>query len=673
MSNKEEPVIQYKNWIESVAEKTKYDKRVIQSFVQRYNIPQSPSIGTPRRIQIQKVSFSGTKKGRFENDFIFEFENLTSGLWGLFSDGNGKGKSTALEIIKWLLKGKTSEGLQSGVKSWIKKAELVLKSGKTFYSINIRQNEDEFSGELRKSDDGVDFNLYKEFSSEEEMSFVISEFMMSQLDLEKISSNRQGKNDLDSGMEVTHGWSALASAMFIGTSYGAIFGDLVIAGLPNRILNMYMGLPWIPTFAALKSLDGQLKNVAAVENKHKDRAEQDRQKRLIQIQSELKNKKKLIDDLTIPSATMEEYQRLMTEYNLFYALEKDVQREVLDCRSQVKEIKDIVNIDTIKLRNFKEDRAANKIFKQLNPTCCPHCEQKVTQAEIEKELNEHRCSICDKEMLDSEDANEIYEEMNKALKLSSDALEIAKKQSNIKEGKAKELRQKLSDQKDALDCYKRQLDSEEKERISIEILEKEIMKLEILESEYLNLNDIQDQDSDNLINNGEDELKQVDESLILKEALKETESRFKRMQEELLRDVNKKILEYCPKVGLKQYKNIKLNGQPSLKIEKDGGGTSFSRVSKGEQLRLKVIATIALISVAEERKVGRHPGFLIIDSPAAQEVNKEDLNNLIKGLESLCDELPHLQIVIASVANETLLEYIPEKRRKYAKGDEFLW
>ncbi|RZJ42344.1 MAG: hypothetical protein EOO19_13705 [Chryseobacterium sp.] len=173
--------------------------------------------------------------------------------------------------------------------------------------------------------------------------------------------------------------------------------------------------------------------------------------------------------------------------------------------------------------------------------------------------------------------------------------------------------------------------------------------------------------------NNDDKLPKIDEEKIVKEALKETESRFKSLQEDLLIDVNKKILEYCPKVGLNQYTNIVLSSQPTLKISKDGGDTSFSKVSKGEQLRLKVLATIALISVAEERKLGRHPGFILIDSPASQEVNKEDLNNLIIGIKELCHEIPHLQVLVASTANDTLLNHIPEEKRKYAEGAEYLW
>lgn len=673
MTKKAQEADQQKSWIDSVAEKTKYEKKIIQSFVRKYKIPQSPGLGTPRRVQIQRVSFSGTKRGLFENNFSFEFNDLSSGLWGLFSDGNGKGKSTALEVIKWLLKGRPSDALQSGVKSWIKSAALIIKSDEVYYTISVNQDDEYLSGEITKSIDGVRYNPYKEFSSEEDMASVISDFMMSQLDLEKILSSRHGTNELDAGSEVTHGWPALAAAMFIGTSYSAIFGDVAIAGLPNRILNMYMGLPWIPTYSSLKALEGQLKNVATVEEKHKDRAQEDRKKRLLEIQADLSNTEKMLSQIQVPKSNLQEYHALMNEYNMFYEMEKDAKRRALDCLSELEQVKAVAMSDRITLRNFTEDRAANKIFKQLNPTCCPHCEQKVTHEQIEKEKNEHRCSICDKTMLDSDDAEEIFAELQLAAKLSDEAYKKIGKQAKIKGKALEEAINLLSDKKDEISKYKDQLDADKQEHQKIESFEKEIMTLKILESEYIK--DPVSASPPNFVTNNEisNSSTNIDENLILKEALKETQNRFKGMQDDLLIDVNKKVLEYCSKVGLKQYNNVILNGAPSLKIYKDGGNTSFSKVSKGEQLRLKVVATIALISVAEERNLGRHPGFLVIDSPAAQEVNREDLNNLIAGLETLCEELPHLQIIVASVANDTLLEHIPESRRKYARGDEYLW
>ena len=78
------------------------------------------------------------------------------------------------------------------------------------------------------------------------------------------------------------------------------------------------------------------------------------------------------------------------------------------------------------------------------------------------------------------------------------------------------------------------------------------------------------------------------------------------------------------------------------------------------------MATIALLSVAEKKKVGRHPGLLLIDSPAAQEVTDHDVNNLIEGLKKLTKELPFLQIIIASRTTDVILDQIDEKNRKHA-------
>ena len=86
-----------------------------------------------------------------------------------------------------------------------------------------------------------------------------------------------------------------------------------------------------------------------------------------------------------------------------------------------------------------------------------------------------------------------------------------------------------------------------------------------------------------------------------------------------------------------------------------------------------VITTISLLSVAEKRKVGRHPGLLLIDSPRAQEVSDNDVNSLMEGLKKLTTELPFLQIIIASRATEVILNKIDKDHRKYAKGDDYLW
>ncbi|NNU33931.1 hypothetical protein HK413_06795 [Mucilaginibacter sp. S1162] len=99
------------------------------------------------------------------------------------------------------------------------------------------------------------------------MAEVVSDFWLNELGLNQIASFRQSGSEVEAGKEVVHGWPALAAALFIGTDYGALFGDTALSGLPTRILNMFLGLPWISTHAALKALDGQLKSEARGRNR----------------------------------------------------------------------------------------------------------------------------------------------------------------------------------------------------------------------------------------------------------------------------------------------------------------------------------------------------------------------------------------------------------------------
>lgn len=662
-------------WLESIAEKSGYDKKIVQQFLKKYNIKQSPSIGTPRRINFTSISFSGTKRGEYTNDFKFQFADLGAGIWGIFSEKNGKGKTTALEVVKWLFKGKPSSQLQSGVKSWIKNSELKFRIDERQFAIRIDQNDGLINGSILFIKDDSKISIVAEFINEVEMAEVVSDFWLNELGFSQIFSFRQSDSENETGKEVEHGWPALASALFIGTDYVALFGDTVMSGLPTRILNMFLGLPWISTHAALKALDGKLKSVASVEEVFEDRDKDNRRQRLAEIQSELKRKREVLAQKPLPEYNNEGYNYLLSQYNTNYTAEKTAYLELVDEEDKLDQVnREWIN-DKRKLNSFLEDKAANVVFKRLNPTCCPHCETKITAEKLEKEKNKHTCAICDSKMIKSDDSESILSELEDAVRESERMTQLLKNSTRSIRLRHSNLEQSVEDLKAALVEYDENLLKARNAQIELDSLSRDITRLEILEEEYKTEKTVEVNKSQITENKERIELVEieVDENKILQAAIKITQGRFKDLQEELLRDVNNRILDFCKKVGLNQYRSVNLTSNPHLKIEKDGGYTSYSNVSKGEQLRLKVIVTIALISVAEERGLGRHPGFLIIDSPAAQEVNPEDLESLIKGLEELCRVLPSLQILIASVASDTLLSHIDEKHRLLAKGDTFLW
>lgn len=661
-------------WLDSIAEKSGYDRKVVEQFLKKYNIKQSPNTGTPKRVSFLDISFSGQKKGKYNNDFKFEFTDLTPGIWGIISDKNGKGKTTVLEVTKWLFKGKASSDLQSGVKSWITEAALKFRIDDKKYLIRLKQTDSVVTGQIELLKGKINNSVVSEFNSEDEMAEVVSDFWLNELGLNEIASFRQSGSEVEAGKEILHGWPASAAALFIGTDYSALFGDTALSGLPTRILNMFLGLPWISTHAALKALDGQLKSEAQVETVFEDRDRENRRQRLAEIQNELKLKREELALKTVPQFNSDGYNDLQRQYNVNYASEKKAHLELIDEEDKAELVKKEWVLDKKKLNGFLEDKAANAVFKRLNPTCCPHCESKITAEQLEKEKNEHTCAICDKKMIDTDDSDAILSELEESVRASAAMFELMKNSVRLKKLRHVNLTQSIADLKAAMVEYEHNLQTLRAAQAELDGLKNEVTRLEILEEEYKIARTVdlpKPTVTEDKTENSAAEI--IDENKILQAALKITHARFKDLQEELLQDVNSRILDFCKKVGLNQYQSVALTSNPHLKLDKDGSPTSYSKVSKGEQLRLKVIVTIALISVAEERGLGRHPGFLVIDSPAAQEVNPDDLSSLIHGLKDLCEVLPSLQIIIASVASPTLLGHIDSKQRLHAKGDDFLW
>jgi hypothetical protein len=63
----------------------------------------------------------------------------------------------------------------------------------------------------------------------------------------------------------------------------------------------------------------------------------------------------------------------------------------------------------------------------------------------------------------------------------------------------------------------------------------------------------------------------------------------------------------------------------------------------------------------------------MIDSPGAQEIAREDLDQLIGGLEEVSKEFGHLQVFIAAMSSPVVVDHVPAERMRHAAGDTPLW
>jgi hypothetical protein len=80
-----------------------------------------------------------------------------------------------------------------------------------------------------------------------------------------------------------------------------------------------------------------------------------------------------------------------------------------------------------------------------------------------------------------------------------------------------------------------------------------------------------------------------------------------------------------------------------------------------------------LIKVADGRGVGRHPGLLLVDSPAASEMVRKDYEQLVAGLAQLTKKFEHFQVFIAAIDSDIVRAHVPRQNMRYAAGDDYLW
>lgn len=654
MAGKEKPT----DWYEAIGVRCKQDKTAVKEVLARHAVRPSPTTNVPRRVNIRSLRFVGSKSGKYQGPFDFCWSNLEPGIWGIVSDGNFKGKTSILEIMKWLLRGKPSSKLQEGVRAWISELELDFLIDGTAYGIRVSQEDKDLSGSLLRSPGTADEQLIGQFQSEDAFEACMSSFMMKELSLDLLSAWRSPDGHDKTGKTVIHDWPALSGALFIGADYAALFGETVYDGLNSALMQMYLGLPWVPTLSALRTLEKELTSEDKAKSKHAVEEEARRKKRRQEIEEKLQELRKKLcqfpsdENLKANLKKANEQQRLASQEI------RRINSKLLDASREQKEAELLHQEDERDRQGFLEAKAANAVFKRLEPTCCPHCESSITEDRRKKEQRDHTCSVCGEPILESADAELVMKELDARAKASAKAFKDARALVGYLEKQLAEF-EVLNSQAE-VDCER--LEAQRKNNEAVEDLKQQIAIQEALLKEYA----LPPQPKDN------EDVPETDLKII-KAALKETKSRVDDVQEELLSRVSEIIAELAVKFGIEAVTSARLTGNPYLLLTKDGMGTSYSKCTDGEKLRLKVAAIIAIMSVAEERGLGRHPGLLLIDSPKAEEMVENDVDRLVGGLVSITEKLPHLQVFLAATSSDSILRHIPHDRRRYAEGDAFLW
>lgn len=97
--------------------------------------------------------------------------------------------------------------------------------------------------------------------------------------------------------------------------------------------------------------------------------------------------------------------------------------------------------------------------------------------------------------------------------------------------------------------------------------------------------------------------------------------------------------------------------------------TIFKKLSRGDRLRMRIATVIALLRTGADRGVPAHPGLLLIDSIAAEEVTKVPARTLIAELQAIAQEIPDLQIFFTTADPALVDNLLPDDRVITSDGE----
>ncbi|MEW9871754.1 ATP-binding protein [Arthrobacter sp. HS15c] len=620
-----------------------------------------------RSLDILRLSIKGKRvntlwDGPFEKTFEF-----SRGVTALITNENLRGKSTILELITWGLRG-SPRRLRDDVKPWFDRISLEYSVNGMPMAVVLQRQEHGFVADVLRASDSETLRSYLAGDSpsgevhvlasglsEGEFAKQQDQMMLTLLALEPMT-NFQKFRGSDQGRPQVNSWPAYFGGLYLPRAGSEVLlGDTVFAGLPARILQMFCNVPLMSTHIRLTTLSKQARQDEANQARQiagdslaraKERAAL--AVRLAEVQKQMKS---------LPSGSSRSYEVVAAELRDAEQALESASAESRAAGRTFHEVKAVRQAEERQMNDIRETELAAALFHGLLPKHCPRCEQSIESQRTELELSVHQCAVCTKELpalsgIDAdadgapEDAGDVLEALRQAETAAKETAAAA-----------------ATDEREA---------QKQVETLAVE-LSNTSRSDEFTKRLALQLEEARLQGSLESVTEGSVEL-ETSESLVVLEAAVEELARVTRASAAtVFAELNKEIVTLGKKFGIDNLENVELDRRGGMQVTTAGVQASFKNVTGGERLRLRVAVVVALLRVGHRAGVGSHPGLILLDSPGSDELTVEDEATLLRELDSLKDELPTLQVVVASAEPAAVLGNVAQESTYSSLDGSPLW
>lgn len=652
------------DWLPSISRRAGVEEVMVANILEQHGVHPATPLGGAHHLIVRRVTFSGEKavEGK-KTPFSLDYRS-GPGLWCIASHDNSVGKSSLLGTIISGLRGDVTK-IRGDVRNWMKKLRVEFEIDGDRFSLTADITKQQLLGTLSAiSESGGEGEIFS-FSRSDEAAARMNDFMLERLELKPIASSQRYAGSEDS-QTVKHEWPSYLSGLVIDSSVPReiLLGTTYWANLPGRLLSMFAGLPWASTTfatqAALKQASQQNSNAqrrVSEDKKARGEAlaplvEQIRQKtqERDKLAAEQGNVAKELDRLTADHGRLSlEVTKLKDDASAATEARKTTQKAAYSAQRKVHAIEEAI--------------AAHHVFYGLNPDHCPRCRHEIDAERLQRERESQTCSVCN-EHLPEGDPEAFAAALAEAQAAASGAKE-ATGEANTVESEAidalKAAEAKINAARDQLQVAEKKAQTGQATRLREVELE-----LAALQARRETLQEIADSAPTDVVNPAEER--------VLRAALEEAKERSAEAEAAMFNFLRSEILALGRRFGVAALERVEIDRKAALRVWKGGDvEMSFAEVSDGERLRLRLAAMIAIIRYGINSGFGRHPGIILADSIGGEEAKKDDVAEFVKELIALTEELPSLQLILASARPETLVGIVPEARLKLMLAGEKLF
>ncbi|MER7757682.1 hypothetical protein [Kitasatospora sp. NPDC097643] len=647
------------DFVQEVARRADSKTDQVEEILARHGVRESGVLPRPRQLLVKRIAFTGEKSGKSSGPVDFAWD-LRPGLWCVTAD-NLRGKSSILEIIWWCLRG--SGALQADVQNWLQKVQLDAEVDGEQFTVNVDNNGPKLTGSLTV---GAQRHVTP-FAGESEFASVMGNFMMDRLGLEFLRGWRndtaapaQDGGDEPDGKVVLTSWPAFSHALLCrNRETDPLLGETAGGGTLVSLLQMFVGLPWTTTRRDARAALDLLKQSMKGERR---RAKQDLDARgtsIEELEAQLARARAAATEAdAAPSleAAAEAVERASAHLVRLTSQHAELVRGHQHTQQAAEELHETLVLDQARLRDLRETAAAERFFGALKPTCCPRCATALHELP-HAALDDQHCHICGsapaQTAADSSAADELAASIETLKAAHTEAKTAARKASQAVADSEAALTQTRTE----LSAAHAAMPRESSLRVHLDVARLEGALAERQEARRR----AEPPQEDSL------------EERVLEAAHKEADKRAKAASKELLVTVSEEVCRLAIRLGMKELQNVNLQGNGTLQVTKGDSKTTFSAVTPGEHVRLRIATLLALLRVGKATGVGRHPGLLLLDSPGAQETINVDLAEVLSQLQGICEETPELQVITATANRDIATSVIDSANLVVAGPGEPVW